>query len=356
MHLANMQEMRALGYATGKAECPQCHHKEFKYYLDDKTGQVLNSLAGYCDRQAKCCYHARPNDVGGVEFIHKPMNFERTPKKMLTFPKDWVRIKRAGIDNTNLVKWLRSLPWNDDEAARLEVALLAYGVGADENNNTIFWQMDSNAKIRSGKIMDYLEDGHRNKKNKWSISWVHSKLIKKGIINGDKYEYVGCLFGEHLIARFPNAKVCVVESEKTCIIMSALFSMEKYVWVATGSKGALSKELLHVPLRLDRQIVLFPDYDGHAAWTEKFGKGYYNPNIFISRFVVDNWTFGKDPANADCADIAIRKLKEGWHPYTEPMPETQKELYKRLCKINPHFKEFAEKCQLEIRHPNRTAM
>jgi hypothetical protein len=59
---------------------------------------------------------------------------------------------------------------------------------------TVFWQIDAEGKIRTGKIMLYNPTtGKRVKEPFNHISWVHKALKEP------EYELKQCLFGEHLI-------------------------------------------------------------------------------------------------------------------------------------------------------------
>lgn len=56
-----------------------------------------------------------------------------------------------------------------------------------------------------------------------------------------EWELPQCLFGEHLLKKYPNKTVALVESEKTAIICSAL--MPDYIWLATGGKKSAPQTL-----------------------------------------------------------------------------------------------------------------
>ena len=109
-----------------------------------------------------------------------------------------------------------------------------YNIGDSKNwfGATIFWQVDKNNVVRTGKIMLYnKKDGKRFKEPYDHINWVHSKL-KIPNANIDK-----CLFGEHLLNQFPDKTIAIVESEKTAVIASLYFP--NFIWMATGGIGNL---------------------------------------------------------------------------------------------------------------------
>ncbi|MDD2288809.1 MAG: DUF6371 domain-containing protein, partial [Bacteroidales bacterium] len=96
------------------------------------------------------------------------------------------------------------------------------------------------------------------------LTWVHSELKKAEILDKD-WQLTQCLFGLHLIRKYPEKPVFVVESEKTAVIMSIL--KPKYLWLATGGLSLLSWEKIWA-IR-DRQIRLFPDLGCFEKWKSK---------------------------------------------------------------------------------------
>ncbi|MFR9620793.1 MAG: DUF6371 domain-containing protein [Rikenellaceae bacterium] len=137
-----------------------------------------------------------------------------------------------------------------------------YHLGNTRPGDVIYWQIDIEGGVRTGKVMSYRSDGHRNKDR--PPTWVHSLMKRRGLLRDD-FNLVQCLFGEHLLAERPTAGVAVVESEKSAIFGSALFS--DYVWVATGGKSQLDRTKMGV-LR-GRDVVMFPDVDGYAEWVKR---------------------------------------------------------------------------------------
>ena len=114
-----------------------------------------------------------------------------------------------GYEHNNLVQFLV----NRFGQKETEDAVRHYFIGSSSwNNATVFWQIDQNNRIRTGKIMQYnKETGKRIKEPISKISWVHSRLR----IND--FNLAQCLFGEHLLQDTTKI-VAIVESEKTAII------------------------------------------------------------------------------------------------------------------------------------------
>ena len=75
-----------------------------------------------------------------------------------------------------------------------------------------------------------------------------------------------CLFGIHNLIDYEKGRtVCIVESEKTAVMMSIL--CPGFLWLATGSKSNLKSELL-LPLK-EYNIILFPDKTEYTDWNAK---------------------------------------------------------------------------------------
>lgn len=151
------------------------------------------------------------------------------------------------------------------DPSKVDEVFKRYFVGVERGSrNTIFWQIDSVGRVRTGKIMKYNPDtGKRIKEGYDLIDWVHSRLKKKGMIPND-YALKQCLFGEHLLKG--NSKpIAIVESEKTAIIAS-LWN-DSVLWLATGGKDGLNDDRLEAVK--DRSVILFPDMDAVEYWRMK---------------------------------------------------------------------------------------
>lgn len=83
-----------------------------------------------------------------------------------------------------------------------------------KNNGIVFWQIDSNFRIRNGKIMWYNPNTCKRKNGASTIA--SQEKIKD-------FKHSSCFFGEHLLTLYPNAKVGLVESEKTALYMATIY-------------------------------------------------------------------------------------------------------------------------------------
>ena len=144
-----------------------------------------------------------------------------------------------------------------------------YRLGATKEGGVIFWEIDAQNRVHTGKIMYYQSDCHRDKSH--TPTWVHA-LIKDNL--PQDYELRHCLFGEHLLANEKSVSsvcpktICVVESEKTAVICSIL--RPECVWLSCGGLQMFKPELLS-PLT-HHKFVIFPDTDTtgetFATWSQ----------------------------------------------------------------------------------------
>ena len=256
-----MTHRYAFDHKGKKTTCPACgHYGKFRRYIDVQTGDLLSDEYGICDRVNNCGYHVAPTSEGPIE--------RRTMTPQPPRRSDW-RCPQNVLDGCRdhkhnvFAKWLVS---------KLGVmgrdALRMYRVGTyppsqrfpDLVGAMVFWQIGSDGRERSGKVIPYGPDGKRIKDQ--GAKWIHSLLYDQSM------EALGiqqCLFGEHLLHERPYADVCVVESEKTAIIMSALYS--DHVWVATGGSHGFSVE--RCMGLVGRKVWVFPDKGMLEEWKAK---------------------------------------------------------------------------------------
>ena len=166
----------------------------------------------------------------------------------------------------------------------------------------VFFQIDFNGHCRGGKIIRYNpETGHRIKddSSKIPVDWIHPRLKAQGIIP-QGWTMTQCLFGEHLLARYPDRIVALVEAEKTAIIGAGF--IPEYVWVATGGRSGVNDR---VNILKGRKILVFADVDAYDYWKEKF-KARPQLEVYISDYLQKNASEEDLGNHIDIADWLIR--------------------------------------------------
>ena len=262
----------------------------------------------YIDEEQKRFERVRPS---------KPVKIERVENlPMLTLPLDLVKARLDTSDDT-FCNWVRSLPWDSKQRQRVEPVLRSYAVGHARNGMTIFWQIDEEGHVRTGKMMYYRPDGHRDKERRYNSDWIHATLSragKKQYFDPDKQQMQTCPFGLHLLHSHDveNYTVNIVESEKTAILMAIALGVKSGLWLATGGMQFLNKRTIDMLLKYKLRIVLYPDHDGRDKWMNTMlalGYQYIRDFQVNEQWVTTLWRESDGP-KADSADVLLRIIDE----------------------------------------------
>jgi hypothetical protein len=178
-------------------------------------------------------------------------------------------------------------------------AVDAYHIGTTKGGGTIFWQIDNQNKVRTGKIIQYAMNGRRRKDAVPPVRWVHTTLK----IND--FSLIQCLFGEHLL-RDSTKMVAIVESEKTAIIASVY--LPNYIWLATGGKQNFSLIERCAELKA-KKVVLFPDLKAFEDWRARADelKKKLKFDISVSDLLEKSATEQERAAGLDIADYLLKQ-------------------------------------------------
>jgi hypothetical protein len=324
--------------------CPECGHKQsFTLYLDGNTNEPIHRTVGKCNRESKCGYHYAPKQY----FIDNPSlspplgggwvgsaclvsNYRPNPTPILPpLPMGTIHfsfVERSASYNSNFVRFLCEILTDK----QIHFIGENYALGATKTAEVIFWQIDFNGKVRTGKIMQYNpESGRRLKHESGAIDWVHNKLKKTKHLPED-FNLQQCFFGEHLLKLYPDKTVAIVESEKSALIASAIFP--ELIWLAAGNMNGLSIEKCQV--LKNRNVILFPDLNAFDKWSEKAIQieKHCNCKVSISTILEDIATPEAKAKGLDVADFMIDQLRK-LNP--EPMPINE-------CRFSPKLQSLTE--------------
>ena len=213
-----------------------------------------------------------------------------------------------------------------------------YRLGRSRDGGVIFWQIDDREVLHDGKIMYYHPDCHRDHDHK--PTWTSYLMRKAGQLPAD-WRPEHCLFGLHLIGHTDltdhtdfepldegaaikqgsyisvrsersvcqNKTICVVESEKTAVMMSEL--RPNCIWLATGGKTELNVARLK-PLQ-GRRVILFPDTDTDGStyreWYElaQAAGDVYGQPFTVSAILEQHATPSQKQRKIDIADYFFEK-------------------------------------------------
>ena len=259
-----------------------------------------------------------PVDDVPVNWVPPPPKPLPPPLPRLTFKRKTVMKSMKGVEQTNFVRWLKSLPWDTEQRERLAEVLHLYCVAACPHGPewVSFWQITHDGVPLTAKYMRYHPDGHRVKDRDeqgnrvFATDWEHAWRARQKQYDESKYDTRNrALFGAHLLNRYPEAHVNIVESEKTAIIMATYYGdFEHHLWMACGGLQRLQLEMMQPLIDLDRTVWLWPDKDGEKAWQEVADKlGSQKVQVY-NRFFETCWV-PEDGDKADAADIAIRMMR-----------------------------------------------
>lgn len=273
-------------------------------------------------------------DMTDFNYTPPPARPAPPPLDLLVLPKYLMAgtITAQTIENDNLVRWIRSgIRWDTIQRKRVEEMLGLYCVGHGKHGHTIFWQIDEQGRLRTGKMMKYRPDGHRDKEAKWNFDFIHSTLSKHWdaekkemtdeppypyphLFDPSKQEAQITFFGYHLLDKWKrkdiDQTVCIVESEKTALLMAIAYGNHaKQVWIACGGLEMLTRERLQPIIDQRRRIILYPDRDGIKKWQHKAEQLHYDRMTVDARPVTEWWK-PQDGEKADIADVVIRSINE----------------------------------------------
>ena len=340
-------------YFTGcKVRCPDCGHKSFNLYIDSLGEVIFPENVGWCDRPSCHSQHdhsptryfqehpeKRPKDYrdNRMSKIHSLTLKTVQPKPLMFMPTEIMKQTLKGLESNQLYTFLCTKVSED----KVRQAFELYKIGTAKlwNGSTIFWQIDIDGKVRTGKIIKYGSDGHRVKSAKGSmINWTHSLWRDRP----KNFQTTQCFFGEHLLPGHPESTIMIVESEKSALVGYMYFS--EFLWLASGgNNGCLNQHAAKV--LSGRKVILVPDLKMEKDWNDKaemlsevgaevsiFDMEQLNPTpqdrqdgLDIAVFI-----FRATPSSREAMFREFEEIKRHWR-------ETNPEFYKNFMKLYTEF-------------------
>ena len=291
--------------------CPKCGKKELTRVIDTRRNNImLPEYVGICDRAKKCAYL-----YTATQFLKDNPEYNKNGESLYSTMKGKLKLNEENIlsqkelddqkENLNRIfnesqrregndfyKFLLSKFTKDE----VDFAFDEYKLGTSYDFNrcdNIYWYIDYEDNVRFGKRIQYDHiTGKRVHDCKYSISRIPSE---KQIPN---FKYERCLFGEHLLAKYPSKKVILVEGEKTAVICSIYFP--DIVWVSVGGNKNFNTSV--TDFLEDRDFQVYPDSDAYDDWN--------------MTYKVYDWGVGKlsrqqkIDLGIDFADLLLTKTKD----------------------------------------------
>ena len=202
-----------------------------------------------------------PSPVRRVQLVEPSVAKEPT-----YIPMDYVE-QHLSVDNSFCqgLRHLFDFALVQHLAEEYRLGCLDTGVHPD---SVLFPNIDLQGRVRNVKVQHYGTDPASPnflKSDKRHCFWIGKQLVKQGLLPADAEFDNECLFGEHLLPRYPMTPVILVESPKNALVGAAAFP--QFLWVATGNKGMLKRNVLST-LR-GRTVLVYPDRDAIEEWEEK---------------------------------------------------------------------------------------
>ena len=331
-------------HVGSKLTCPSCKKTRcFVRYVDEEGIIKFPNNVGRCDHENSCGYHYTPKDYFHDNPDEKPVDWkDDTPiiynkvvnkptgkPELVTpslIPVEVMKKSLAKYDTNPFYRYLCGII-GIEETQRI-FQLYHIGTGKKWNGCTVFWQIDINGQVRTGKLMGYDPDtGHRIKEPVKQVTWAHS------VMGMSDFHLVQCLFGEHLLPLKPAMTVALVESEKTAIIMSHF--MPDLLWLSTGGKDGCFNENAVQILR-GRTVILIPDLGGWEKWQKKSQMlKSICKRVIMSDVIEKIATDEQREKGLDVADFFLMK-------------PTAHEILANMIRKNPAVQLFVDTFNLEI--------
>ncbi|OYQ37526.1 hypothetical protein CHU92_08025 [Flavobacterium cyanobacteriorum] len=297
--------------------CPSCQQRDktFSLYIDTETGEHIHPTVGRCNRESNCGHHYTPKQYfqdNSISFdtpqpkAYKPRPVTPLPKPVSFIPVEVFKASLKAHETNHFVQFLINL-FGVEVASQL-VSRYFIATSKHWNGATVFWQIDTQGKVRTGKIMLYSPTtGKRVKNLELPVYWVHKALKQP------EFELRQCLFGEHLLID-KTKPVAIVESEKTAVIASGY--LPQFIWVAVGSLTNLNAEKCSI--LKGRTVTLFPDLNGFDKWSSKAKELSHLAQFTVSDLLERKATEAERKQGFDLADYLI---KYDYKAFALPEPE-----------------------------------
>ena len=320
-----------------KLLCPNCGKKQcFVKYIDNQGEITFPDYVGRCDHEQSCKYHYTPSGY----FKDNPtlIDYDKRSSIKANNPKPCLPSPTSFINNELMERSLTNYAMNPlyiylsgvlgkDETSRI-FQLYHVGTSKKWGGSTVYWQIDWQGNVRTGKIMLYdRTTGHRIKEPRSYVSWVHTEL------NLQEYHLKQCFFGEPLLSKTPTKPVAIVESEKSALI--AAHYMPDFIWLATGGMYGCFKADV-VSILKGRSIMLCPDLGVKEVWLKKIPLlSSICSKVVLSDSLEQCATDEQRKNGLDIADFLL-------------MVDTPAMILQKMIKRNPNLQTLIDYLHLEL--------
>lgn len=269
----------------------------------------------------------------------QPLKKYEEPKPVFFDRGEFEKTLSGYEKNTFICNLLKNIPYPFPADAVKKVIEHYYlgtvGRGYKEGAIT-FPFIDINGNIRAVQAKEFDQSNHTT-----ATTFLHAILKRNGTDAGwiqqysDQEKKITCLFGEHLLKRFPHNPVALVEAPKTAVYGTLYFGMPQspkdLIWMAVYNKSSFSLEKLKV--LEGRDVLVFPDLSKNGGtfqeWKTKadqFQREIKGVKFIFSDLLERYASQEQRELGADLADILIKlnwkdfrpkKTKKQYQEYTK---------------------------------------
>jgi hypothetical protein len=290
-----------LDKSSKKHICPECNKRRFVRYIDSQTSKYLPIQYGRCDK-GDGHYFLNPYKDGYSTLIQekehgydsgncepttrlKPIHIHKTELVYIPFEVLSQTLHSERYQhNMFLQNLLYRVPY-PFMAKDIEKTVSLYYLGTISKGYRTgaitFPFIDIENNIRAIQVKQFDNNNHTI-----NTDFLHS-IIEKGLTSLNKplpswlkkyknnEKKVSCLFGEHLLTKYPTNPIALVEAPKTAIYGTLYFGFpeqpKNLIWLAVYNKSSFSFDKLKV--LEGRDVYTFPDLskDGNTfnEWKRK---------------------------------------------------------------------------------------
>lgn len=294
------QHRYTLERGSKKHHCPRCEKRRFVRYIDTQNGNYIPAQYGRCDREVSCGYHLNPYTDGFSKANRRPSEpLNSTPRdgqreqresprnksKRSFIPTEVLKETCDGYEKNTFIQNLLTNVAFPFDVRDVETVIGMYHLGTVKSGYrsgaTTFPFIDIKNRIRAIQVKQFDGNNHTT-----GTDFLHSIIEKFHAKNNisqpswlEAYKQnetkVSCLFGEHLLTKYPYNPIAVVEAPKTAVYGTLYFGCpdqpKNLLWLAVYNLSSLN--LNRCRALTGRNVFLFPDLsnDGKAyqLWSKK---------------------------------------------------------------------------------------
>ncbi len=362
-----------------KHPCPECSKVRLVRYIDTETGDYLPGQYGRCDRESKCAYHLNPYKDGYAKMIWEQAHGNKTdwkpqrptPKKKplnkpVFIPVEVLNQTQAGYEKNVFIQNLLSQVAFPFGVQDIERVISIYHLGTVQHGYRAgaitFPFIDIQNNVRAIQVKQFDKTNHTT-----GTDFLHSIIDKFHTRNNtplpqwlEAYNKndlkVSCLFGEHLLSKYPYNPIALVEAPKTAIYGTLYFGfpeqIKNFLWLAVYNLSSLNLNKCRV--LKGRNVYLFPDLNAYDNWSNKAKEiqKHFPGTSFEVSDLLDQLAPEQDKEQGK--DLADYLINQDWRLYRKEVkkqPEPVKPLKKSLPKVEafkPIIKEQPESWEQDI--------